>query len=184
MTALPKPKKRGPKPRKRITRRTRPHAARVSTSLKIALFARGQKGKLRVLTDDIQSLYVRHLANWTCWACSSTKSEEMQAAHLLPKGEYHAGRYLADLNVRCLCFRCHKYWTERPTEWTKYLVRRLGSEAFEQLRDVCSVRCGPHDYALEARYYRTQLEAMPALWKVQERFDALVKQGQTLGVWV
>jgi hypothetical protein len=148
----------------------------------LALASRSPKGELRVLADDLQSLYVRHLNGWICWACWSRRYEEMQCAHLFAKGEYHAGRYRLE-NVRCLCMRCHKYWTERPTGWTEYLRQRLGEAGYQQLRDRCSVRHGPHDYALVALDYRQQLEALPTLWKVREMYDKLIERGRRLGVW-
>lgn len=177
---LPKPKRRGPKRRRPIARRVRPRNVRARTSNRIGSFA--PQGKLRELADDLQSLYVRHFNGWACWCCGSSKANEMQAAHLFAKSEYHAGRYLID-NLRCLCMRCHKYWTHRPSGWHEYLEARLGASTFDRLQASCQVRQGPHDYVLVAIAYRIKLHAMPNLCKVQERYDALVARGRKLGIF-
>lgn len=172
MIGIPKPTRRGPKPRSVIKRYKRPAFARV----------RGGRGKLRLLADDLQSLYVRMAANWTCWVCDSKRWELMQAAHLFAKSEYNAGRYSLD-NVKCLCSPCHKHYTHRPDGWQKFLDARLGMAGVDELRARCQVRQGPHDYVLVAMHYRSLIERHEAHANVREMFDKLQKRGKDLGVW-
>ena len=170
--AFPKPEKRSPKPRKPIARSKRPARVR----------QRGNRGKLRELADDMQSLYVRHAAGWKCWVCPSTEWQEMQAAHLFAKSEYRSGRYFIE-NVVCLCFRCHKLYTHRPATWTAYLQGRLGQERYEQLRAYCQIVTGPHDYSAVAIYYSRMINSLPMLEAIADRTAKLQARGEKLGVW-
>ncbi len=69
---------RVPKPTRAPKRRRRPAPFR----------KRASQGELRKLADDLMSLYVRHKAGWVCWVCQSQRHEEMQMAHLYPKGAH------------------------------------------------------------------------------------------------
>lgn len=172
MISLPKPEKRGPKPRRPIGRGKRPARVR----------QRGNRGALRELADDVMSLYVRHLANWKCWVCDSTRWEEMQAAHLFAKSEYHGGRYFIE-NVQCLCFRCHKKYTHRPAAWAAYLQGRLGMERYEQLRAYCALMPGKHDYVAQIIYYAMLTDRLDYNEAIRERTAKLQARGEKLGVW-
>jgi hypothetical protein len=169
--SIPKPERRGPKPRRSIPRGKRPSRVR----------QRGNRGQLRELADDLQSLYIRHRAGWYCWICGQG-GRPQQAAHLFAKSEYRAGRYIED-NLRDLCSGCHTYYTHRPASWCDYLQRHLGMAEYESLRARCQVRTGPHDYVGYALYYRQKLSQMAGLYKIQEKFDALVERGEKLGIW-
>lgn len=171
MTAIPKPEKKGPKPPKRIARKKRPAPLR----------RRDSRGLLRKLADDLMSLYVRHKAGWRCWVCGSKRYEEMQMAHLIGKKAHPAGRY-KEQNVRCLCCRCHRKYTDRPEDWRAYLDWKIGEGAFQRLFDVVRVRGGRNDYPLEIIYWERKLRARDDLEKVQERYDKLHARAVKLGV--
>lgn len=169
---FPKPAKREPKPRLPIRRSKRPAPLRV----------RASRGELRELADNFMSLYVRHKAGWTCWVCTSRRWEEMQMAHLFAKGPYPNGRYL-EQNVRCLCKRCHRLYTDRPEEWRELLIEKLGEAEYQALWAVVQVRRGPIDYKLEVLHWHHKvLELEDELWKVQERLDELRRRGTVLGL--
>ena len=159
------------KPRKANKRRRRPAPFRKRASL----------GQLRKLADDLMSLYVRHKANWTCWVCQSQRHEEMQMAHLYPKGAHPCGRYM-ESNVRCCCSRCHTYYTHRVAEWTRLLIQELGAMDYDRLGQEVDVRLAPRDYKAEILYWEIQLRRLD-LWKVQERHEKLVAGGVRLGVF-
>ena len=166
---FPKPSKRGPKPRRAIARKKKP--PRVNPG----------RGQLRVLADDLMSLFVRHKAGWVCWRCQSRAWDEMQMAHLFGKGAYPAGRYL-EANVRCLCCRCHRYFTDRAEEWRELLIEKLGEAEYQKLWKLVRVRQGRVDYRLEALYWDHQLCERDDIWKVQERHEALRARARDLGL--
>jgi 5-methylcytosine-specific restriction endonuclease McrA len=161
-----------PKPEKRKRKRPkRPARARV----------RASKGQMRELADDLQSLFVRHRDGWQCWCCRSRKWDEMQAAHLMAKGSYPAQRY-NETNLKCLCKRCHRYFTDRPIEWREFLVRKFGEEQVRVMELLARVRHAGHDYRAVAVYYRLKLDMMPDAWKIQDRIDTLTERAVRLGV--
>lgn len=167
-------------------KRTEPHILKPERRAKkrrraAPLRRRANAGKLRKLADDLMSLYVRHKAGWACWVCESTRYEEMQMAHLYPKGAHPCGRYM-ETNVRCCCCRCHTYYTHRNAEWTRLLKMRLGAEAYDRLGLEVDVRLARQDYAAEILYWSLRVQGFPDLWKVQERFDALRAKGLKLGL--
>lgn len=169
---LRKPAPRGPKPRQRIARTSRPARVR----------QRASRGKLRELADDYMSLYVRHRDGWTCWSCGSRDWRFMQCAHLMGKGAHPTLRYRDD-NARCLCDRCHKRYTHNPTLWRMFLVGKLGDVRVVELEREALIYCGPQDYAMQALVYRRLLLARQDLSKVRERFDALEARAAKLNVW-
>jgi 5-methylcytosine-specific restriction endonuclease McrA len=170
---LAKPAPRGPKPRQRIMRASRPARVR----------QRGGQGKLRELADDFMSLYVRHRDGWTCWSCGSRDWRFMQCAHVMGKGPHPTLRYRDD-NARCLCDRCHKRFTHNSTLWRMFLVEKLGTEDVERRERDALIYQGPQDYTLQALIYRRLLLARPDVWKVQDRLDALDARARKLNlVW-
>lgn len=178
---IPKPAKRGRKPPRPIARGQSPRRLRKRASI----------GELRKLGDDLMSLYVRHKAVWVCWLAGSMAarcdpsddpSQVMQMAHLFGKKAHPGGRYLR-ANVRCLCARCHTYYTHHPTEWFELLQERLGDPEYRRVRDLVDVR-GGHDYKAEVVYWYTKLRARKDAWKVRERLEKLEARMDRLGVEV
>jgi hypothetical protein len=168
---LLKPSPRGPKPQRRIARTSRPARVR----------QRASQGKLRELADDFMSLYVRHRDGWTCWRCGSRDWRFMQCAHLMGKGAHPTLRYRDD-NARCLCDRCHKFFTHHATQWRMFLVEKLGVERVDSLEREALIYVGPQDYSIQALVYRRLLLARDDLHKVRERFDALEERARKLGI--
>ena len=143
---------------------------------------------MRKLAGDLMSLYVRHKAGWRCWLENSLLGKcgsknvwnEMQMAHIIGKGAHPAGRFI-EQNVRCLCKRCHRYYTDRPEEWREVLDKKIGEGAFQQLFNMTRVRQGRVDLKLEIFYWLRKLEERDDLDKIQERFDTLKKKAAKLG---
>jgi len=102
-------------------------------------------------------------------------------AHLYPKGAHPCGRYM-ESNVRCLCVRCHKYYSDRDAEWTRLLINKLGFEPYETLGKMVDVRIGPQDYAGYALAFYLEVEKMENRWKIEERFQHLEGKALKLGV--
>ncbi len=172
--ALPKPVKRARKPRAPIRRSKRPAYLRV----------RGGAGKLRKLADDAMSLFVRSRDGWTCVKCG--KVENVQNAHIQPKGDYPAGRYRED-NAVALCYGCHRYFTGRAYDWRLF----IGPDRFDNLGREFSGALAKWDKAVQARRFlnlvndnlalatfpRPELHAM-----IRERLEALEAQANKLEV--
>lgn len=161
---LPKPTKRGPKPRKPIRRSKRPAYLRV----------RGGRGKLRQLADDAMSLYIRCRGGWRCAKCGSEKN--IQCCHIIPKGAYPSGRYRDD-NAMALCQGHHRYYTGRLMEWRDF----VGAEAHDGLHKLLSQGVVKWDIAEEARRYL--LLVARHYPQAQERLAELNKRAEALELW-
>ena len=87
--------------------------------------------------DSVTSDLVRALAGYVCEHCKiegkkGADGPQMQAAHIV--GRRNAGtRYDLD-NILCLCSSCHRYFTERPLEFTDWLVEYKGREAVDAIK--------------------------------------------------
>lgn len=184
---IPKPEKRGPKPRKRIERGTRP----------AALAKRGSRGKLRQLADDTMSLYVRSRDGWRCRRCGDTQGVQ-QNSHLYPKGAYPALRYNA-ANAVDHCAACHRFLTDRPIEFREWIHATIGAELAGRLEQIAVTKmAAPHDYVAITLRYLGILKVMihgenlgpnspprypmDLPFHVRDRYDALVLRAQKLGV--
>lgn len=170
---LPKPPRRGRKPPRPIARYKRPARTR----------RRDDRGALRELADDVMSLYVRHKAGWRCWRCENPKYWEMQMAHIIPKGAHPTGRYI-ERNVRCLCSRCHTYYTHHSEEWREYVINRIGQAAYDELWVAVRVRQGEVDYRAEILYWWVKLRALPMQDAIQERVEKLMARTVKMQVLV
>lgn len=56
----------------------------------------------------------------------------LQAAHGFPR-TYMGTRWVV-LNGFCLCAGHHRWFTTKPLHWTEFMLERLGSEPYEELR--------------------------------------------------
>jgi hypothetical protein len=112
LTAIPKPARRGPKPRRPIARsRDWGRAA--------ALKAWNSERKL---CDDTFALYVRVRDGNRCRLCRSNFLT--QCAHLISR-RYESSR-IDDTNAWCLCLYCHKRYTEDPLGWDALMETTFG----------------------------------------------------------
>lgn len=111
--ALPKPPRRGPKPRRPIRR-----------GKGINPFKR--YGKLLALCDDTFSLYIRLRDRNCCRLCGDDgqRGAATQCAHLISR-RYHGRRWSSE-NAWCLCSRCHDRWTHDPLGWDDLMEASLG----------------------------------------------------------
>lgn len=76
--------------------------------------------KLKNIKKDLMDLvkaYIKKRDNYTCQHCGKQGLEkhDCQASHVHPDG---GGERLSydPLNMKVLCFRCHTWWHENPTE--------------------------------------------------------------------
>ncbi len=80
----------------------------------------------------------------------------LQCAHIVSR-RYNATR--TDLwNAFCLCAGCHMHFTEWPLEFSDFVIREIGEDAYEALKTKATAG-GKVDWAEEA-------ERLGALWKL------------------
>lgn len=132
---LPKPEKRGPKPRKPI-RRTKPRRpARMA-----GLFLWRQRQKL---CDDLFSLYVRIRDGNKCRLCESTF--RVQCMHLISR-RYFGCRHLPE-NGWAGCARCHRRYTSDPLGWDALCEAAVGPVEWAKRKAEAQIPARP-DYSL------------------------------------
>jgi hypothetical protein len=106
----------------------------------------------------------------------------MQMAHLIGKGAHPRGRYLED-NVRCVCKRCHRKYTDNAEDWRELLEDRLGRRSYQDLYANCQLDLGKHDYVSLILCWDLLLTLRDDVDKIQERYDRLRARGVKLGVF-
>lgn len=111
---IPKPAKRGPKPRKRIAKTPR-HSRK-----KLALYA-----------DSLWSQIVRKREGG-CVSGRPSHAGVFQAAHGFSR-RYHATRWNLRNGFK-LCQGCHVYYTHRPLEWDNWLMNAWGADLYAGMR--------------------------------------------------
>lgn len=138
MTALAKPEKRAPRPRKRIIRTSRPAKVRKTP-----------RSKLKRMADQLWSSIVR--AAGKCRICGS--AERLQAAH------GHSRTYMGtrwDLrNGWCLCSGCHMTMTHNPLAWSRFLQTEWGPELYDVMTAKAQERYVP-DYEQIIAYLKAK----------------------------
>jgi 5-methylcytosine-specific restriction protein A len=117
MPELPKPEKRGPKPRKYIKSNPKNKGKRTSRRRK------ARKAKLKD-ADRLFSEYIRTRDNWTCQCCGRTRENgaAIQCAHIVSR-RYRATRWSRS-NAIALCSKCHVYYTYRVLEFEVFIEER------------------------------------------------------------
>lgn len=128
MSAIPKPAKRGPKPRKRIARKRK-----------------GKRASIARECDRLWSLIVRGRGH--CENCGT--QEHIQAAHGISR-RYRATRWLP-INGFALCRSDHVFYTHRPLEWTAWLRAAWGEPVFERLTELALIAAKQDMPAILAR---------------------------------
>lgn len=117
--SIPKPAKRGAKPRKRIARTKRPNERRNTPR------ARASRAG-----DARWSRLVKKSARGLCWRCQ--RARVLDPHHVWPKSHYpHLRHDLA--NGIALCRECHDYAHAKPDEFRRWFGGVVGYVAFERL---------------------------------------------------
>lgn len=127
MASVPKPTRTPRKPRKAVPR--------VSGRPRKKKRSRGKRATDKAILarcDKLWSLIVRskgycEVRQWFPHVCKGP----LQAMHGIPR-TYKATRWNL-LNGFAGCAGAHLYLTWRPEEWSRYLVKAWGPEAFEEL---------------------------------------------------
>jgi len=98
----------------------------------------GAKGK----ADKLYSLIIRSIGE--CEKCgymcdcpnkpfTHTTGCKLTTSHIISR-RYSATRTL-EANGQCLCFSCHRRFTDFPREFSHWITESIGSEAYEELRE-------------------------------------------------
>lgn len=94
--------------------------------------------KIKIRKADVLfSKYIRQRDGWKCQACGKNYKENPQGLHC----SHYWGRGRENTrfdpeNCIALCFYHHKLWGhgDERDNYTKYMVKRLGKQAFKKLK--------------------------------------------------
>lgn len=145
MTEMPKPTKRGPKPRRRIASKSkrapvgkgRKRAKRVSKR-------RASRTKMMELCDKLHSVTVRLLGGGRCKLCGRAAGQACQCAHLISRGKFSVRWELE--NCWCLCPQCHTRYTHDPEGWQELMMDTFGADGWRARIRAARVAVGPPLY--------------------------------------
>ena len=90
--------------------------------------------------DALFSELVRERAGWVCERCGKQPERRLlQCAHIF--GRRHRSTRWHPANAVCLCFGCHRYFTENPIEFAAWCRNRgrYASAEVERMRRLSQV---------------------------------------------
>jgi hypothetical protein len=120
---IPKPAKRGKKPKRPIRRKAK------------------RKAKLHD-ADKLFSQYIRGRDGWACVRCLSPYSP--QCAHLVSR-RYRATRWVPE-NATTLCQKCHMRFTHNPIAFEDWCEERWPGR-LEMMKGIARANIRQHDHA-------------------------------------
>ncbi len=88
--------------------------------------ARGAKGQ----ADRLFSKLVR--ARGVCVGCGEREYSKLQTCHVVSR-RYSMTR-VDPANAVCGCWKCHRYWTDNPVEWSQFVENHLGLAEYLRLK--------------------------------------------------
>jgi hypothetical protein len=127
VSALPKPEKRAPKPRRRIARTKAGRGKRTSKR-------RATRTQLRNLCDELFSVERRLSHGGRCFLTGAAVGQALQCAHLVSR------RYLAlrwdRANAWGISAACHVRYTHDPLAWDAIVEGHLGEDEWTRMKSV------------------------------------------------
>jgi hypothetical protein len=107
--------------------------------------------------DRLFSKIVR--SHGECEHCGATPDQvQLQCAHWISRR--YAWTRTHGSNAFCLCAKCHRWFTDHPTEFSRWAIRQRGEDVYQQIL-IRSQRRDKFDwFAEEAR--------LKAEWKAAE----------------
>lgn len=90
------------------------------------LYGRGPKGK----ADKLFSQVIRSRGG--CENCGEQEYAKLQCAHVVSR-RFNATRVDTD-NAFCLCWTCHRRFTDWPLEFAEFVEKKMGRPAYLALR--------------------------------------------------
>ncbi len=89
--------------------------------------AKGPKGK----ADRLFSQLIR--SRGVCVKCGEQEYAKLQTMHIVSR-RYTATR-VDETNALCGCWKCHRYFTDNPVEWSLFLENTIGLAEYLRLKD-------------------------------------------------
>lgn len=89
-------------------------------------YGKGAKGK----ADRLFSLIVR--SDGICRSCGDRDYRKLQCAHIIPR-TFSATR-TDEANAMCLCWSCHRRYTDDPFAWVSFVDATIGREEYDRLK--------------------------------------------------
>ena len=89
-------------------------------------YGKGPKAK----ATRLHSLVVR--SRGKCEACGEADYARLQCAHIIPR-RYNATR-TDEGNALCLCWTCHRRFTDWPLEWANFVEEKVGLSYYNHLK--------------------------------------------------
>lgn len=86
--------------------------------------AKGRKGT----ADSYYGKIIRSIGS--CEKCGSQGG--LTTSHII--GRRYSNTRTDLRNSQCLCFSCHRYFTDWPREFSKWITDTIGSELYEELK--------------------------------------------------
>ncbi len=90
--------------------------------------AKGPRGK----ADALFSKLVRSLGR--CEHCFTQDTVALQCAHVISR-RYSATRCMRE-NAFCLCWTCHRGFTDHPDEWMDFVDQKIGMAEYLRLKHL------------------------------------------------
>lgn len=111
----------------------------------MGFYPKGVKGKCDKLFSEI----IR--SRGACENCGRSQGVQLQTAHIISR-RYTNTRVNPD-NAFCLCASCHRYYTDFPKEFSRFITDKLGIDKYEQVKNK-ALSTGKVDW--EAEYKTLQ----------------------------
>lgn len=84
---------------------------------------RSERKRLTKRLDDLCREIVRIRDKDTCQHCGKhVEGQDSHPSHVVPKGKGASQRRWDLLNIKVLCFSCHRWWHDNPTESGRWFV--------------------------------------------------------------
>jgi hypothetical protein len=91
-------------------------------------------GIKRTKADVLFSNYIRERAGYKCERCRKEfekPAKNLHCSHFWSRRN-RSVRFDSD-NAASLCFSCHRYFTENPSEHSGFFLKRLGQKRYDNL---------------------------------------------------
>lgn len=117
-------------------------------------------GRIKLRKPDILfSRYLR-LTRKRCEKCGrrgegKDEIDKLQCSHFWGRKNENV-RY-SEKNCACLCFSCHQYFEQNPSEYTEWMLKKLGKKEFAKLKLAAHFYCKRDDLANEI-YWKQKLK--------------------------
>lgn len=89
---------------------------------------KGLKGKATILHSQVVRMY------GACEHCGKSNGVQLQCAHINSR-RYNSTRCLL-INAYCLCAACHRYFTDHPREFSRFITGTWHQGMYDQVFEL------------------------------------------------